>query len=326
MRQGVWACFERYQELLAQNDFIDWADWPLLYEKHVAHPRRRFDHVIVDEAQDFTAVQLRVIQRFLDAPAERPKGQGLFLVGDSAQSLRTRGFAWRQAGIEISGRSWTLKRNYRNARLVAKAASALLANNSAIVADDDFVPTADFASTGMPPTIIECQTTNLEWNAVIEQALQFAQDQAFRFSDMAILCPSDALCREGRDRLDVAALPVKHFRDGRFDLFDNAIKILTLDSVKGLEFPIVFIVGLHENTLPRRNWSSSDREQALLNLERERNRLYVGMTRAAEVLFLVTSGQQPSRFLKEIDAHCWRRHSSDVMTVNSTGDACLAAD
>ncbi|PIS12117.1 MAG: ATP-dependent DNA helicase, partial [Bdellovibrio sp. CG10_big_fil_rev_8_21_14_0_10_47_8] len=87
----------------------------------------------------------------------------------------------------------------------------------------------------------------------------------------------------------------------------NSVTLMTLHISKGLEYPIVFIVGLEENLFPSSRPSDEDEESSM---EEERRLAYVGMTRAREKLFLTYArsrrvwGQEqfnpPSRFLKEI--------------------------
>lgn len=88
---------------------------------------------------------------------------------------------------------------------------------------------------------------------------------------------------------------------------DNVVTLMTLHSAKGLEFPIVFMVGLEETILPHSRALYDQSE-----MEEERRLMYVGMTRAREELHLLHAierslygGRQhniPSRFLSEIDA------------------------
>jgi len=92
-----------------------------------------------------------------------------------------------------------------------------------------------------------------------------------------------------------------------WDSSANAVTLMTLHSAKGLEFPVVFIVGLEEGLFPLSRAMESQQE-----LEEERRLMYVGMTRAQEKLYLARAhwrrrwgggmGTLPSRFLEEIPA------------------------
>jgi len=91
------------------------------------------------------------------------------------------------------------------------------------------------------------------------------------------------------------------------DFDDNAVTLMTLHAAKGLEFPVVFMVGMEESIFPHSRALYDQSE-----MEEERRLCYVGMTRAREELYMIHAssrmlygGQQhnpPSRFLSEIDA------------------------
>ncbi len=86
----------------------------------------------------------------------------------------------------------------------------------------------------------------------------------------------------------------------------NALTLMTLHSAKGLEFPIVFIIGMEEGIFPNYNVIDDNEE-----LEEERRLCYVGITRAKERLYLTNAKRRllygkeqinsPSRFIKEIE-------------------------
>jgi DNA helicase-2/ATP-dependent DNA helicase PcrA len=87
----------------------------------------------------------------------------------------------------------------------------------------------------------------------------------------------------------------------------DSITLMTLHSAKGLEFPVVFLIGMEEGVFPH---SRSLMEE--VEMEEERRLAYVGITRAEQTLFLTnaqmrtlygrTSMNPPSRFIKEIPA------------------------
>ena len=95
---------------------------------------------------------------------------------------------------------------------------------------------------------------------------------------------------------------------------ENMVKLMTAHTAKGLEFPIVFIVGLEENIFPH---FLSLRSKTDNELEEERRLFYVSMTRAKERLYISNAEQRslfgktvtnnPSRFLKEIPSHLMKK-------------------
>lgn len=105
--------------------------------------------------------------------------------------------------------------------------------------------------------------------------------------------------------LDTAALDSG---DTQADEFEDAVQLMTLHSAKGLEFPLVFLVGAEENLFPHR-MSAEDPQR----LEEERRLCYVGITRAMKKLVITYAesrrlhGQENyngiSRFIREIPAH-----------------------
>jgi superfamily I DNA/RNA helicase len=106
----------------------------------------------------------------------------------------------------------------------------------------------------------------------------------------------------------VALATEADFRDPRAD----HVSLLTLHAAKGLEFPVVFIVGLEEEILPLR-WDGGGEEA-----EEERRLFYVGMTRAESHLLLSRAERRiwrgrpcslsPSRFLNDIEAALTQHH------------------
>jgi DNA helicase-2/ATP-dependent DNA helicase PcrA len=99
--------------------------------------------------------------------------------------------------------------------------------------------------------------------------------------------------------------------DTQGDPYEDCVQLMTLHSAKGLEFPLVFLVGMEEGLFPH-SMSSDDPTR----LEEERRLCYVGMTRAMQVLYLSHAESRrlhgsenyplPSRFIREIPAELMR--------------------
>jgi superfamily I DNA/RNA helicase len=120
-----------------------------------------------------------------------------------------------------------------------------------------------------------------------------------------VLAPLAARCGGDLDRfLDELALGAE------VDTWDpraDRISLLTLHAAKGLEFPVVFIVGCDDGLLPLRPWTGAEVDYA-----EERRLLFVGMTRATTRLVLLTAAERPIRgtvtkaapspFLASVDA------------------------
>ena len=299
-RSATWAVYEEYQKALEKKGCIDWQDVSLkAYRELFMNPLvPSYDHVIIDEAQDLTAMQVRIAQRMMKGGSD-PAKQSVFLTGDVSQTLYSRGFSWKQAGLQVQGRSFSMKKNFRNTHQIAETAAALNSYNRLMRLSDDYVDPRFTQRQGPWPIMLRCDLTDREMRAAGEKILDLAGDNRFRLADFAVLCPTVQLCNAVSQRFAQMDIPCILRDDEQFDILEERVKVLTIHSAKGLEFPVVFILGLHDGTLPHPRQQMDD-EEADLALERDRTLLYVGMTRAAEALYLVTSIDNPSSFLSEI--------------------------
>ncbi len=305
-REAVWNVYEAYEQQLSRARLNDWADvairtlqtlqkWPF-YDF--------YDDIIVDEAQDLTPVDLRVI-RLLIAPAtlSTSKSNSIMILGDVAQTLYSRVFSWGQIGMQTRVRTATLRKNYRNTRQIAEAAAQLLKQNTLMRSLNQYVDPEWTQRQGSYPIVMKAASNYNQIELVRNRILDLVSDQTFRLSDFAVLCRTNATCERCKQDFERAGLRTVHHRDSDFDLLEERVKILTIHSSKGLEFPVVFLLGLTEDELPWMHdlkYIDEDAEEEQLYIEQERTLCYVGMTRAAEALYLLTVKGIESRFLNEI--------------------------
>ena len=105
---------------------------------------------------------------------------------------------------------------------------------------------------------------------------------------------------------------------------DNMITMMTVHSAKGLEFPVVFLVGMEEGLFPISRAFDNDKD-----LEEERRLCYVAITRAERILYITNAKQRtiygrtsytlPSRFLSEMELNLSykvrKKDSSDLLNI-----------
>jgi superfamily I DNA/RNA helicase len=268
----------------------------------------RYRCVLVDEVQDLSEIELRVLAKTMapDGSAVVDLPDGLFLVGDGAQSIYNKSFSLSQCGININNRSWILKKNYRNTKQILEAAYGLIQNHEFSDADEEALARPqqpDFSSrNGERPWIVKCASFREEVRFVVSKIKELRQqnaedDQAndFEFPRSYPICVI-AFSKQERDAcmagLGQAQLQAVELRED-VGWGTDAIKISTLESAKGHEFEAVFLLGLRDGVLPRNGEA----------MTKEVSRMYVAMTRARERLFLsysIADGKRPSPFLNEI--------------------------
>jgi DNA helicase-2/ATP-dependent DNA helicase PcrA len=163
----------------------------------------------------------------------------------------------------------------------------------------------------------------IEFIKLIEELSTFAEGRAEEMLRFILNATSyaDGLEEERAQNIEelissAEDLTVREFLD-KASLFTNlddsidtgAVSLMTIHIAKGLEFPVVFIVGLEEGILPYFKVAETADD-----LSEERRLFYVGMTRAKDLLFLTSARQrrlysklqqqEPSRFIKDIPKNC----------------------
>ena len=121
-RARLWPVFQAVRDALAAERYTTWANvFTGLADALAQRPSKPFDHVVVDEAQDLAPAELRFFAAL--APA---KADGLFLSGDVGQRIFQHPFSWASLGVDVRGRSHTLKVCYRTSQQIRRAADKLL--------------------------------------------------------------------------------------------------------------------------------------------------------------------------------------------------------
>ena len=253
-------------------------------------PAGQYSALLIDEAHDFEDAWLRIAARMVD-PAQR----SLLILYDDAQSIyqdQRRRFNFSSVGIEARGRTSVLRLNYRNTAevlaLAAHCAQSLLASDLRGEDEVQRVVPASAGRRGALPVLIEAHDERDEAE-LIAQRVAAAIDQGLSAQDCAVLCRTRSLMQPiakalAARKIALQSMDAQAFR--RFDWSRPSVKLVTLHSAKGLEFPLVVLAGLQ--TMPYQGASLQD----------ELRLLYVGMTRATHQLILSARG--PSEIVERV--------------------------
>ena len=300
IREAIWVIYQTWQERMAANGYVTWEQLRRKALEVVTQlPQKPYQALIIDEAQDLSPVSLRLLLALVSS------FQNVYLTADASQSIYQRGFSWTQveADLQVRGRG-IIKRNYRNTQQIATACETILHGTDA--GDERCIKQKPSAYQGDPPTLLLVDNREQEIQAIREFFTMAARQFHLPLHSSAILCRTQQLCQEITQRLTQAGMKAEFVEGKMFDLNKPYIKVLTLHSAKGLEFPFVVVMGLTEGSLPfiDRN-TPTEEEPAAIN--EERRLFYVGCSRAMRALMVCGSRSKPSIFLDSLCPPDWQR-------------------
>ena len=245
---------------------------------------KRYDMVLVDEAQDFGPSRLDLAWAMLKEDREH------FVIAlDTAQNVYRRRMTWNPPGMTARGRATVLPVNYRNTReILDLAQGALQGLDRATSRDpqsdslDVMVMPQDALRTGEVPKSLACADLDAEARTIAAQVREL-RESGTEPEHIIVLSGSKELRGRVLDEVP-ETLDVTQDRDGAV-LALGKVRVATLHWSKGLEFRHV-IVGGANNV-----WVPEDDETA--RMEQVRRLLYVAMTRATQTLTVTFSGEGP---------------------------------
>lgn len=224
--------------------------------------------------------------------------RSLTLLADPAQSIYYRGIPWKEGGLDIrGGRTQVLAKNYRNTQEILEAARGLTERSETLKKENEYISPTSTDKRGPMPRVIQYDNIDDCEAYVVEEIVKLCQTGKFRPGDIAIAARMQNLLNRYMKGLSKANINCVYFRNDDFHILENEVKLITMPSAKGLEFPVMFLVGLASRFLP---WIRSSETEAE-DEETERKLFYVGMTRASERLYLLHPRYYRSPFIHELD-------------------------
>lgn len=298
-RTVLWSVFERVRAGLRERSLITHAElFTALAAAISTNKNVVFDFAVVDEAQDMSVSHLRF---FAALGGSRPNA--LFFAGDLGQRIFQQPFSWNSLGVDIRGRSRTLRVNYRTSHQIRTQADRLL---GPVVTDvdgnsDDRSDTVSVFN-GPPPVILTLKDESEEINAVVSWISERAK--------AGVLPHEFGVFVRSKGQLDRAQAAVKgaglafKILDEHVETISGHVSISTMHLAKGLEFRAVVVMACDDEIVPLQERIETVGDDADLQevYDTERHLLYVACTRARDHL-LVTSVEPASEFLDDMRRH-----------------------
>lgn len=266
-----------YNRLLKKQNRIDFTDLEMLMIKKLAeddsfrkHITNLFDYIFIDEFQDTSTIQFKLLKQLTS------KTIHIFCVGDPDQSI----YSFRGASSRVlkdyvkffKPRVLYLDINYRSNKNIVNLSNNLINHNKR-----DTPKNLQASRETLGDIEVKYFKDDDSQNAFIIKEIRHLLSRTLREHDIAILYRNHYVANTLKEAL--------------YHTYIEGLNILTIHQAKGLEFKVVFIIGLNENILPMQN----------VLIEEERRLFYVAVTRAKESLYLCSNlkSGKPSRFIHE---------------------------
>jgi hypothetical protein len=295
-RRLLWSIFETVRAGLREQSLITISGMFNALARHYANGAvLPFDFAVVDEAQDTGVAQIRFL-----AALGTGRPNGLFFAGDLGQRIFQQPFSWKAAGVDVRGRSTSLKINYRTSHQIRSQADRLLDPQMADV-DGNIEERKGAVSlfNGPKPTITVSSSVEAEIRTVSDW-LSGIKAAGLLPHEVALFVRS----AEQLDRPEAAAeqsgLKYKVL-DDRVEIAPGFVSVSTMHLAKGLEFRAVAVMGCDDEVIPLQERIETVTDEGDLEdvYNTERHLLYVACTRARDNL-LVTSTAPKSEFLDDL--------------------------
>ena len=295
-RQALWQIFAALREELATENFLTESAVFTRLAEHIAQaPQPPFEHAIIDEAQDLSVAQLRF---FAALGGNRPTA--LFFAGDVGQRIFQQPFSWKALGVDIRGRSRTLRVNYRTSHQIRSHADRLLGPE--ITDADGNVEARNHtisAFNGVPPEISTHADMEDEEQHIAAWIQSHLAAGALPHEIGIFVRSTNEIPRA--QRAVQKAKTSSNVLDDHIETPNGHVSIGTMHLAKGLEFRCVAVMACDEEILPLQERIAAVGDNADLQEihDTERHLLYVACTRARDHL-LITGLEPGSEFLDDL--------------------------
>jgi superfamily I DNA/RNA helicase/mRNA-degrading endonuclease RelE of RelBE toxin-antitoxin system len=297
-RAALWSVFENVRAELENQGLVTLSTvFERVTQKLAESNQPPYDFAVIDEAQDVGVAQLRFL-----AALGGGRPNSLFFAGDLGQRIFQQPFSWKGLGVDIRGRSRTLRINYRTSHQIRSQADRLLASE---LSDVDGIKEQRRGTVSVfngPPPTIEVADTADEEEKLVSQWIQARLKEGLQPHEIGVFVRSEAQLPRARAAVELADAEFVTLGDTVETKRDH-VSLSAMHRAKGLEFRAVVVMACDDEIIPLQERIETVADDADLEevYDTERHLLYVACTRARDHL-LVTGVRPGSEFLEDLVA------------------------
>jgi hypothetical protein len=295
-RKVLWEIFERVRADLRRRGAVTLAEmFTTLAATLSKNGKVVFDCVVADEAQDLSVAHLRFL-----AALGGGRPDGLFFAGDLGQRILQQPFSWKSVGVDIRGRSRTLRVNYRTSHQIRAQADHLLGPAVTDVDGNVEVRSDTVSVFNGPPPVIRVFASEEEEHKSVGAWIATQSSAGVLPHELGVFVRSARELGRARAAVEAAGLPIQVL-DDRVETTSGQVSIGTMHLAKGLEFRAVAVMAVDDEVVPLQERIEAVGDDADLQevYDTERQLFYVACTRARDML-LVTAAEPGSEFLDDL--------------------------
>ena len=277
-RQKYWEIIERLEESLTYD-----SDWEqnfakvklahYLKENPLSPEEKNYDYVFVDEVQDLPISEMACFKAY--------SKESVILAGDEDQSIYRVQMPIIRSGIDIVGNSITLHTNFRNTFQINEVAEKYRSMIKGRVSESAPAP----FRLGPPVELIDLKDGNELFSTIVNRVKMCISDLEYEPGNICIVMNSQNKDRYEKlmELLLQSGIKSEGIKDKKFtteNLTNDKVVISTLQSVKGFDFPVVILVA--DDSIRVTTYDEENNDKI------HRNLLYVALTRAMDMLTVIT--------------------------------------
>ena len=244
-RALLWSIFDRVRSGLAEPELVTLPGvFARVTEQVEADAVSPYHFIVVDESQDISVPQLRFL-----AALRGGQENGLFFAGDLGQRIFQTPFSWLSLGVDVRGRSNTLRINYRTSHQIRRQADLLLPPEMSDVDGNTDVRRGTVSAFNGPEPTVDILDSVEEEAAAIAAWLRERTREGVPPEEIGVFVRSEAEADRAKAAVHEAGLETVD-QEGGSETTARRVAIGSMHLAKGLEFRAVVVAACDDDVIP----------------------------------------------------------------------------